>query len=239
MFDARENWPAEGVYFEVRSVDLAISPSPHPIELRHRDAIDQNWGDEKVGKPFLYNGLLVLQSALSLARGNVVGIGHFVSYSSLLWWRKQVDQSGAYHLFGFAVIASSDSAIVAIRMGEMTATPGEVYCPAGLLDHNDIIEGKLDITANMRREVREETGLCLDEATADHQMFACYEGNRVVVFRVYRFNATGEELERRIDEYVAQVDQPEIAKAVVIRSADRRAYSYNSAMYPILDMFFN
>ncbi|OCP18654.1 MULTISPECIES: NUDIX hydrolase [unclassified Ensifer] len=239
MFDVRESWPAEGVSFEVHSIDLAISPSPHPIELRHRDAIDHNWGDEKIAKPFLYNGRLVLQSSLSLARGNVVGIGHFVSYSSLLWWRKQFDQSGAYHLFGFAVIASSDSAIVAIRMGEMTATPGEVYCPAGLLDHNDIIEGKLDITANMRREVREETGLCLDEATADRQLFASYERNRIVVFRIYRFNATGEELKRRVDEYAAQVDQPEIAEAVLIRSSDRYAYNYNSAMHPILDMVFN
>jgi len=65
----------------------------------------------------------------------------------------------------------ADGAIIAVRMSEHTANPGQVYCAAGSLDEGDVVEGRCDLLGNMLREVREETGLELSADDADGRLF--------------------------------------------------------------------
>ncbi len=231
-------WPAENTVFEVEAFDLSVLPGPHPIFIDNRDEIDANWERESAANPYLFNGQMVLQSRLSFRDGVMIGEAHVIPYSTLLWWRKQPDPGGAFHLFGFAVPVSSDGAVIAVRMSERTANPGQVYCAAGSLDLLDIVDGKLDLEANMRREVLEETGLDLTEANVDPQFFVSHSGQRVVVFRFYRFDLTAEEVLARIADHMVHDEEKEIAGAVAIRSADRSAHPYSPLMFPILDLFF-
>jgi len=182
---------------------------------------------------------MVLQRHLTYDQGVIRGVAHVIPYSTLLWWRKRPDPEGALHLFGFAVIVSSDGAIIAIRMSDRTANPGQVYCAAGSLDLSDIIDGKLDVAGNMAREVREETGLALSEAEADQHFYASHKDNRIVVFRLYRFPVTSSEIKARIEAHMPHDKEQEIDGVVVIRSADPIAHNYNPLMLPILDWFFS
>ena len=231
-------WPAENIAFPVESVDLSFLPGAHPIYEAHRREIEENWQAEAERNPHLFNGRMVLQRHLSIADGRIVGEAHEIPYSTLLWWRKQADPGGAFHLFGFAVPVSSDGAIIAIRMGKHTANAGQVYCAAGSLDLSDIADGKIDVFGNMRREVLEETGLDLNDAEADPQFFATHANHRIVVFRFFRFALTADEMLRRIEAYMPHDEEQEIAEALAIRSPDRTAHSYNSLMFPILDLYF-
>ncbi|MDQ0135477.1 8-oxo-dGTP pyrophosphatase MutT (NUDIX family) [Neorhizobium galegae] len=231
-------WPAENTVFEVEAFDLSVLPGAHPIYVAHRDEIEENWAREVAANPHLFNGQMVLQNRLSFRDGVIIGEAHVIPYSTLLWWRRQPDPAGAFHLFGFAVPVSSDGAIIAVRMSERTANPGQVYCAAGSLDLLDIVDGKLDLEANMHREVREETGLDLAEAKADRQLFASYGGHRVVGFRFYRFDLTAQEMLARIADHMVHDEEKEIAGAVAIHSADRGAHPYSPLMFPILDLFF-
>jgi len=235
---ATGGWPAENTVFEVEAFDLSVLPGPHPIYVANREEIEANWGQEQAANPHLFNGQMVLQSGLSVRDGVMIGEAHVIPYSTLLWWRKQPDPAGAFHLFGFAVLVSSDGAIIAVRMSERTANPGQVYCAAGSLDLLDIFDGKLDLEANMRREVLEETGLDLTDAKVDPQFFASHKGHRVVCFRFYRFDLTAEEMLARIADHMLHDEEKEIAGAVAIRSADRAAHPYSPLMFPILDLFF-
>ncbi|AYD01211.1 NUDIX hydrolase [Neorhizobium sp. NCHU2750] len=231
-------WPPPKNPVQVDGFDLRVVEGPHPLHAAHGDEIEANWVEEAKANPHLFNGQMVLQRHLAFDKGVVRGVAHVIPYSALLWWRKQADPAGALHLFGFAVIVSSDNAIVAIRMSERTANPGQVYCAAGSLDLSDIVDGRLDLAANMRREVAEETGLDLDEASTEPHFYASHANNRVVVFRFYHFAVTSSDLVARIEAHMPHDEEQEIDGAVVIRSADRRAHHYNPLMYPILDWHF-
>ncbi len=231
-------WPPPTDPVRVDALDLLLADGIHPIYVEHRQAIEDNWIAEKRANPHLFNGQMVLQRRLSYDNGVIRGIAQVIPYSAFLWWRKQPDMAGALHLFGFAVLVSSDGAIIAIRMGKRTASPGKVYCAAGSLDLDDVVNGKIDLVANMRREVREETGLDLDGAVAAPHCHASHAEGRVVVFRFYRFSLKAEDMVVRINDHMLHDSEQEIEGAVVIRSADREAHQYSPAMYPILDMFF-
>lgn len=231
-------WPPPTSPVRVDDIDLSVVEGPHPLYLAHEEEIEANWTREAEANPHLFNGQMVLQRHLTFDEGVIRGVAHVIPYSTLLWWRKQPDPQGALHLFGFPVLVSSDGAIVAIRMSQRTANPGQVYCAAGSLDLGDIIDGKLDLAGNMAREVREETGLDLSEADADPHSYASHKDNRIVVFRLYRFPVTASELAARIEAHMLHDEEQEIDGVVVIRSADPTAHNYNPLMLPILDWFF-
>lgn len=231
-------WPPPQNPVRVDAVDLRVCEGPHPLYIANRAAIEANWIAEKAANPHLFNGNMVLQRELSFDRGVIRGVAHVIPYSTLLWWRKQPSPAGALHLFGFAVLISSDNAIIAIRMSGKTANPGQVYCAAGSLDLSDIVDGRLDLSGNMRREVREETGLDLDEGRAEPHFHACHENNRVVVFRFFHFSQTAEEMVARIEAHMIDDHEQEIDGVVVIRSPARDMHRYNPLMYPILDHHF-
>lgn len=231
-------WPPLENPIRVDDVDLVMSQGPHPLFSANQTAIAENWAVEASANPYLFNGDIVLQRHLTFDNGVIRGVAHVIPYSTLLWWRKQADPTGALHLFGFAVLVSSDNAIIAIRMSERTANPGQVYCAAGSLDLSDIVDGRLDLAGNMRREVREETGLDLDAAQADPHSYASHHANRIVVFRFYRFSMTADAMVARVEAHMPHDAEQEIDAVIVIRSADRDAHRYNPLMFPILDMFF-
>jgi 8-oxo-dGTP pyrophosphatase MutT (NUDIX family) len=231
-------WPPPTSPARVDGFDLSVVDGPHPLYAAHREEIEANWEREAKANPHLFNGQMVLQRHLAYDEGVIRGVAHVIPYSTLLWWRRQPDFEGALHLFGYPVIVSSDGAIIAIRMSERTANPGQVYCAAGSLDLSDIIDGKLDLVVNMVREVREETGLDLSEAEADPHFYASHKDNRIVVFRFYRFPVTAEELTTRIEAHMPHDEEQEIDGVVVLRSADPEAHNYNPLMLPIMDWFF-
>lgn len=232
-------WPPENTVFDVAAVDLRVLPGEHPVHLQNRDAAADNWQQEIAANPMLFDGRMVLQHRLSVAPEGIYGQAHVVPFSTFMWWRKQLDNSGGFHLFAYPVIASSDGALVAIRMGEHTANPGFVYFAAGSLDENDIVDGRCDIEANMQREVEEETGLDLRAATAEGGYHAIHRNRWVTLFRVFRFERTAEELVADIERHMPEAEDQEIAGAVIIRSADPTAQPYHGSMVTILDWFFN
>ena len=231
-------WPPEQTVFAVPGLELRVLPEDHPVRLQNIAEIRANWDREIAANPSLFDGSMVLHRQLSVGPDGIFGEGHVVPFSTFLWWRRQAIRDGAFHVFGYAVIAASDDALVAIRMGQHTANPGLVYFAAGSLDDNDIVDGHCDMDGNMRREVAEETGLDLRDAVADGGYHASHLHRAVTIFRVFRFPSTAEEIVARIERHMPVADDKEIAGAVIIRSADPAAAPYHASMLPILDWFF-
>ncbi|PST19140.1 DNA mismatch repair protein MutT [Rhizobium sp. JAB6] len=231
-------WPPEATVFPVFSIDLAVFPGEHPFHLREREAAQRNWAREIAATPALYDGRMVFQHRLSIVNGAVKGEAYLAPFSTFLWWRKQSERQGGFHLFALPVAVSSDGAIIAIRMASHTANPGQVYCAAGSLDENDIVGGQADVASNMRREVLEETGLYLDDAIAEPQYYASHINHSVTLFRVFRFPWTAEDMLRRIEAHILVSEEDEVEGAVAIRSGDPAAHHYSAAMLPILAWFF-
>ncbi|MBR0555204.1 NUDIX hydrolase [Ciceribacter sp. L1K23] len=230
-------YPANTV-FPISGLDLKVSPGDHPWYLAERERAAENWRKEVAANPALFDGKMVFQHRLALQDGIIRGEAYMVPFSTFLWWRRQERPSGGLHLFCYPVPVSSDGAIIAVRMGERTANPGQVYCPAGSLDASDVVDGVCEVLGNMMREVREETGLDLRQADDDGRYFACHQERRMMVCRVFRFRQSADELLAAIERHMAEDEEQEIAGAIAIRSSDPDAHPYNPTMPPLLSWFF-
>ena len=230
--------PLEGEVFPLQGVRLRVLEGDHPFHRDNHRAASLNWQAEIAAKPALFDGRMIFQHRLRLKDGVLEGEGHVTPYSTYLWWRRQPDGAGGRHVFAFPVIASSDSALIAVRMAAHTANAGQVYCAAGSLDPHDIVDGYCDIAGNMMREVREETGLDLSQAVTDGRFLAGYARRRLTLVRLFRFDLSADAILERIAAHMEVDEEKEIARAVAIRSPDPAAHPYNPAMLPVLDWFF-
>jgi hypothetical protein len=231
-------FPPEGTVFPVSTLSLKVVDGEHPWVAEHRAEIDGNWAREIAGNPRLFNGQMVFQRTLSLDAGHVEGVAHMMPYAAFLYWRQKGRVSGGNHLFAMPIILSADQALIAIEMAATTANPGRVYCPAGVPDGADVVDGHLDMEANMRRETLEETGLDIAGMQADPGWYAMHFENNIAVMRVFRSAMTEAEIHARVMAHVATEDEPEISALLGIRSADPAAQRYQPFMPAILDWVF-
>lgn len=232
-------WPPEGAIFPIEGFEIRVSRAPHPFSTGREGAILDNWRTEIAANPALFNGQMLLQGDVSISKAGIRTTAHPVSFSTFLLWRKSRPDVVGHHLFGLPVIVSSDGAVIAIRMAQHTANPGKVYCAAGSLDENDIVDGVCDLEANMAREVAEETGLDLRQAVADPGLHALHFDRIITIFRSYRFAATAEELLAVIDRHMRTDTEQEIDGAVAIFDSDPARHAYAAFMPPVLAWLFD
>jgi 8-oxo-dGTP pyrophosphatase MutT (NUDIX family) len=223
----------------VDAVDVALDPEPHPFEAGNRAAIDTNWRAETAANPALFDGTVVLLSSLAYRERRLVGRCHAIRYASFLYWRRHRDTSRAEHSFAHAVLVARDNALVAVRMGPHTANPGRVYFAAGSFEPVDFRDGKVDLHANMEREVGEETGIALAVAPRDANCHFISIETGTVIFRRYFLDEDSETIAAKVRAFVAAETDPEIEGPVVIRHADDLPEGLAPQMKPIVDWHFS
>ncbi|AZO23028.1 MULTISPECIES: hypothetical protein [unclassified Mesorhizobium] len=226
------------VILPVDEVDVRLDSNSHPFERDNEAAIAENWQREMAAKPALYDGTVVLLSALAYRDSRLVGRCHAVKYSTFMLWRKNRERSGAEHAYAHAVLVAGDNALVAIRMGSHTVNAGRVYFAAGSFEPIDFRDGLVDVDFNMIREVGEETGLDLSAAQRGRRCYALSTANGTVIFRRYRVAEPADEIVRRISDFVAAETEPEIEAPVVIRSADDLPDGLMGHMKPLIEWHF-
>lgn len=222
----------------VDTVEVCLDPAPHPFELANEAAITANWEREKRETPALFDGRVMLLASLAYRDRRLVGLCHAVRYATMLYWRKNRGAPGIEHSFAFAVLVSSDNALVAIRMGKHTANPRSVYFAAGSFEPTDFVDGKVDIHGNMAREVLEETGLDILKARPDRMDHIFSTNASTVVFRRYFLEDDAETLARRIEVFVASEVDPEIEGPVIIRSVADKPDGMARHMTAIIEWHF-
>lgn len=227
-----------GVMTPFDEIDVRLDPSPHPFELRNAEAIEKNWQAEHAANPALFDGTMVLLSSLRLEGRRLSGTCHAVRYATMLYWRRNRGDPDIEHCFAYPALVTGDNALLAIRMGQHTTNAGFVYFAAGSLEPEDFVGGKVDAYGNMRRELREETGLDLDAARPQGG-YMLYSLNHITaLFRLYRFEAGAEELAASVRAFVAGEAEPEIEGPVVIRADEPRPDRLQTHMAEIVDWYF-
>jgi 8-oxo-dGTP pyrophosphatase MutT (NUDIX family) len=209
--------PPQERVFDLDAIDLTVDPGPHPYEAHHGGAIDAHWAIERARNPALFDGRIILFSALELDGRRLEGRGHEARFATFLHWRAAPDVSMAQHCFAHGMLVAGDGALVAVRMGSHTVNAGKVYFAAGSFEMVDVVRGRVETDANIRREVGEETGLDLASAIPEPGWHGWSQGGRTVIFRRYRFADAAETLAQRIRAAVAAQADPEIVGPVVIR----------------------
>lgn len=200
-------------------IDVRLDPGPHPFEIANLVAIEENWLREKQANPALFDGEMVLLSHLDYAPGRLEGQCHMIRYATFLYWRKQPTGQGAGHAFAHAALVAADNALVAIRMGAHTASPGLVYFAAGSFEPLDFPNGVVDVDFNMAREVQEETGLDITGLRREAGYHAISQKSGTVIFRRYFLSEDADTVAESIRDFVSRETDPEIVGPVIIRNA--------------------
>jgi 8-oxo-dGTP pyrophosphatase MutT (NUDIX family) len=122
-------------------------------------------------------------------------------------------------------LRSADGAYLLGVMAGHTANPGRVYFPAGTPEPEDIAGNKVDLAANVLREVTEETGLTAADFDIAAGWTAVFAGRRIALMKVLQAREPAEILRKRILHHLAQERQPELADIRIVR--DRGGFDPN------------
>lgn len=207
-----------------REIALRVLPRPHPFEPRNAPAIDRNWRGEQEKNPALYDGRIMLFSRLALSGGRVEGDCHEGRFASFLYWRGLADKEDLRHAFANAIMVTADGALLAVEMGAHTANAGLIYFPSGSFDPLDVVDGRLDVAGNLRREIREETGIDLAGLPREPGYHVLDLPRGAAIVTRVRLPWTADEVEEGVRRFVAAEADPEIARPVILRdrgSVDR------------------
>ncbi len=226
------------VILPVDGIEVRLDDGPHPFERDNGVAIAENWRRETAANPALFDGTVVLLSELAYCGRRLVGRCHAVNFSTFMLWRKQREGSGAEHAYAHAMLVAGDNALVAIRMGGHTVNAGRVYFAAGSFELEDFRDGKVDVDFNMHREVEEETGLDIHQASPARRYYLLSTESGTVIFRRYRMPMTANAMVAAINAHVAAQANPEIAAPVVIHSAGDLPDDLASHMPPLIEWHF-
>lgn len=206
------------VMLHIDQIDVRLDHHQHPFERQYAAEIAENWQAEVATNPALFNGRVLLHTSLGLVGKRLVGACNEVDYSTLMYWRRNRSSMAAEHAFANSVLISKDNALIVIRMGKHTASPNLVTFAAGSFEAEDLVDGRVDVDANMIREVREETGILLSSSQRESGYLLFSNNGATAIMRRYWLDDTAENVAQMIDAFVATEKDPEITGSVVLRS---------------------
>lgn len=225
----QEFLPPPGEVFPIACLRMEVEEGEHSLWLSYRSEIEANWELEVAANPHLFNGQVLLQERIALDGDVLVTTGKMTSYSTLLWWRKQPNWEQIRLLFGAAVPVSGDGRIIVVRMAPHTANAGRICLAAGSLDAADIHGKECDVIGSMNRELKEETGLDIKDATIEEQIYSAHSNGRCIAFRPIYFPGTGEQIMRNIKKHMNSEALSEIDEVYAVEPGSW------SALAPLMD----
>ncbi len=205
----------------IAGTDIRFVPGEWPLPDAMRAEVAETWARLKAGKPHIWDGrILGFSPPIIGADGILRSEAREDAYSVFLTWRAAgFPDVGMFHVFGSALILSSDGAVILGVMGGDTVNAGRVYAPGGSLEPRDVrADGTVDVDFCIRTELVEETGL--DPGAAEQgALLAIFEGQTLSLARVFRFAETADELLKVIRANLDMQEERELADVVACRTS--------------------
>lgn len=207
-------------------IEIRLGSAPWPEMDGGRAAVDAHWARATADNPKLWNGRVLGTVAPGWPggiavdeAGRLTGTAIETDFAAFLAWRDfGYPEIGLRNLFGSALVLGGDGALVYGVMGSTTANAGRIYPPGGSLEPDDArADGLVDVRRSIRRELAEETGLDAGDARPG-PLLASFDGTRVSIGEVFRFDASADEIAGRIRAFIAAEADPELDDVRVIRS---------------------
>jgi hypothetical protein len=207
------------VIHRVATLDLSLQPWSWPFADEHRADIDAHFASQRVAKPQLWNGRILLGRNPVFA-GDRFSAGYFeADFAGFLAWRDwSFPDPEVFNGFGMGALRCADGAYVLGEMGQHTANAGRIYFPSGTPDLDDIRDGAVDIPGSVGREVEEETGLTAADYRAGAHWDCVVSGAAIAMIRILDVEMPGEALRARIEANLARQHQPELAAIHLVRA---------------------
>jgi 8-oxo-dGTP pyrophosphatase MutT (NUDIX family) len=204
----------------VERLDLTFEPRVWPFAEQRRAEIDAHFAAAQCANPKLWNGRVLLMHRYEIANGVLHGSFFETDYASFhAWLHWDRPPAHAYDCFGSAAVLSSDGAFLLAQMAAHTANAGRIYFPCGTPDPSDIRSDTVDFGHSTSRELQEETGLDVVEFKAEPGWIIIEEQARVVAYKIFHAQDTGQKLRQRVEAHMAKEPGSELAAIHLVRDA--------------------
>lgn len=226
-----------GSIHPVRDIALRHKSGTHAFHDKYQAEAQRNWLQEIEKKPTLFDGKVMLFDDLKLSDGQLSGSCYSTPYSSYVLWRNHHDKIG-YHLFGLGILATPDGGVLLGEMAPHTFHAGRILSPAGSLDNDDVVDGFIDIRANIAREIGEETGLTLADMTIDDHAHLFVQGRVLVCVYRCMCKRSSAALCQMANTFIANDPDAELSRVFAVEKADDWGDQIAPFMPPILNWHF-
>jgi 8-oxo-dGTP pyrophosphatase MutT (NUDIX family) len=119
-----------------------------------------------------------------------------------------------------AALVAEDGAFLLGEMAAHTANAGAIYFPSGTPDPKDVVAGRVDLQRSATRELLEETGIAADEVAFGPAWTLVYAPPRIACMKIMRLSAPAEAIKARIDAFLADDPEAELATMHVVRGRE-------------------
>jgi 8-oxo-dGTP pyrophosphatase MutT (NUDIX family) len=205
---------------ELDRVDIAVEHWSWKFAIARRDEIDRHFAQLQRDRLGVWNGRVLLLNRSAISGRVLRGTCFETDYASFCAWRScNFADPAIANVFAAAALEAADGAFLVGEMAPYTAAAGQLYFPAGTPEPDDIdADGKLDLADNVRRELKEETGLDIGEFEAAPGWCMVRDRNFVALLKRLKARENAPELRSRIMRYLASVPQPELVDIRIVRA---------------------
>lgn len=204
----------------IASCRLVVGSARWAFADNNQSAVECHWRKSVAENPGYFNGKVYVLANGGIAGETLNGELAPVEFKSYLYWRDQgYPETGVRDVFGSALIRSSEGHVLLGRQSAGNLNAGLTYLPGGFIDARDVgADGCIDIEANVRREVAEETGLGAGELERVPGYRVTRAGPHVSLAVELRSALPAETLRARMLDFIAAEAAPELADIVVVKS---------------------
>lgn len=206
--------------FTLADVEARVAPFDWSFRRDRSAEIDAYWDARLAVSPRMYNGEVLLMHEVE-ARADALRCQTFVTdFKSFLSWKDWgFPGEPVFNCFGMAALRAADGAFLLGEMNTGTSTAGRLYFPAGTPEPADLdATGRLDFTANILRELEEETGLAAADIEMAEGWTIVRERGFVACMRDVRVPLDSAAVCARIDTFNARQEHPELKGLCPVRS---------------------
>jgi 8-oxo-dGTP pyrophosphatase MutT (NUDIX family) len=204
----------------LRRLELSVVSHDWPFAAQRRREIGEHFAKLRADKPALWNGrVFLMRGPPDISDGVLRGACFETDFASFTAWKDWgAPDLSVRNFFAQGAMRSSDGAYVLGVMAAHTANAGQIYFPCGTPDPDDVTAaGTVDLDANMRREIAEETGLQPGDFSVAPGWYAALMGPFVSLTRVFDARLDAAALRRQILDHLATEREPELADVRIVR----------------------
>jgi 8-oxo-dGTP pyrophosphatase MutT (NUDIX family) len=210
--------PTQVVLFD--RLELVFAPRTWSFADERRADIDAHFAELRRAKPELWNGRVLVLYDYAIAQTTFHGAYLETDFASFLAWRDwDFPDRSVSNCFALGALRALDGAFVLGQMARHTANAGKIYFVGGTPDPGDVVGERVDLDASVLRELKEETGLSVNDVEPDPGWHAVFAGPRIAMLKLLKARLPAVPLQAKIRSFLDHQRKPELADVRIVRGS--------------------
>lgn len=202
---------------EASRVEGRLTPYRWEWAEREQAWIAARWAELLADKPTMFDGRVLMAHRWGVA-GGVFRADYFETrFAPFLCWREAGRPPGVANCFAMAALRAADGAFLLGEMGAHTANAGQIYCPGGTPDPEDLVGDRVDLGASVLRELEEETGVGAQDVAVAPGWTIVQGAGVVACMKPMRLPLPAEAAATRIHAALERQEDRELARIHIVR----------------------